>query len=573
MKNALFIWVIVLSPLIFKISEAQPIEQDVKFANFDFENSIDPWYFWQKTPNAASYKIIDDSLQPGNKCAHISVAIPAEDYYHVQLQQGHFTIKKNHMYKVTFRARGINGAKIIELVFVKGSPPWTLYSSKKVKLTDKWNNYEMTFTSPYSTRDIHFAFQCAVQKGDYFIDDIAMTEDGVVDINDVAENWYTKVDSRIDSLRKKQFTLSFIDKNGKAVKGTCEIHHLRHDFPFGTCINFSWKDDDVPYKKILLKYFNAGVFENAFKWEEYEQIQGKPDVASINKYLKWSSKYIVPLRGHALVWGIEKYGYNFHWSRQKDDTFLRNSIKNRISRDCATYKGQIKEYDVWNEPIHETAFFDRLGYDILDSTFVWADRADPDAKLFINEYAIIEGTDFKVYRDLISDLLKRGVPVDGIGVQGHFSTRIDPLDIASKLDYLAQTGLPIKITEFDMDITGLGMTDQEMASDYVKMLRTAFSHPSVTGFMFWGFWDARHWRPGAGLYTTDLKPKPAADSVYNLINNVWSTDTTITTDGSGNFLFRGFTGEYELVFRSVDNKKARIHQNLTSEKVVTINVK
>jgi endo-1,4-beta-xylanase len=295
-------------------------------------------------------------------------------------------------------------------------------------------------------------------------------------------------------------------------------------------------------------------------------------VTSIGKYLKWSSKNNFPLRGHALVWGIEKYGYKFHWSRQKDDTFLRNSIKIRITRDCSTYKGQINEYDVWNEPIHETALFDRLGSDILDSAFVWADRADPEARLFINEYAVIEGTDFKLYRDLISDLLKRGVPVDGIGVQGHFSARIDPFDIASKLDYLAQTGLQIKITEFDMDIPGLGLTDQEMASDYVKMLRTAFSHPAVSGFMFWGFWDARHWRPGAGLYTTDLKPKPAADSIYNLIHNVWSTDTTITTN-AGNISFRGFTGEYELIFKSADNKKTRINKNLTSNKAITINVK
>ena len=120
------------------------------------------------------------------------------------------------------------------------------------------------------------------------------------------------------------------------------------------------------------------------------------------------------------------------------------------------YKGKILEYDVWNEPIHEPALFSRLGWDIMDSAFFWAHRADPDARLFINEYSIITGGDAKLYRDLVQSALKRGVPISGIGIQGHFSSRIDPNDIASKLYYMAKLGLPLKITEFDMDVKHSG---------------------------------------------------------------------------------------------------------------------
>jgi endo-1,4-beta-xylanase len=527
---------------------------EASFSEATFENGLGKWGFWAMSPNLGTFEISDTKPHSGTKCGKLTISNIAPEIWHVQLQQRNFPVVKNHIYKLSYWIRGENGANIIEAVFVKGSPPWSFYSSKKCQATANWTKHDMFFTAPYTTTDIQLAFQCAHAKGDYYIDDITFEETGVLELKQLTTDWYTNAEQRIDSIRKDNFIIKItggtLPKTGKVV-----VALQNHDFPFGTCLNFHFNAEDTKYKKIALQYFNCGVFENAFKWEEYERENGKPNAKELLEYIKWSEKNNFPIRGHTLFWGTENYGFNRHWARMKDDAFLIKSMKQRVQRDLVNYKGKIREYDVWNEPIHETSLFNRLGMSILDSSFIWAHKADPDAKLFINEYSIISGSDAKIYRDLVDDLLRRNIPVHGIGVQGHFSTLIDPLDVASKLYYMGESGLPIKVTEFDMDVRGLGLNDSAMAAEYAKILRTAFSHPNVEGFMFWGFSDARHWRNGAGIFDEKLQTKRAADSVYHLIHKQWTTKDTLTLDKNGEAHFRGFYGTYTIDYLGDSNKK------------------
>lgn len=529
--------------------------QQIPFYEGTFEDGLGSWVCNMMSPSLGKIETSDKSPHQGTKCVKITIDKVASEIWHVQLVQRHFSVKKNMVYKLRYSARGERNAGTLEVAFVKASPPWSFYGAKKIKVTPVWQEYEMLFTAPQTTNDIQVAFQCAHKTGDYYIDDISFVPVGILELKELPNDWYEKAEQRIDSIRKADLLLQIIDSKGNPVKGIAEVRLLKHQFGWGTCLSFSNSPMEETYKKAALKHFNCGVFENAFKWEEYESDEGKPNYADIDKYLKWGEKNDFPIRGHTLIWGTENYGYDHHWSRLKDDGFLRKSIYERITRDLTRYKGRIREYDVWNEPIHEPSLFSRLGADILDSAFIWAHKTDPDAKLYINEYSIISGGDAKVYRDMINDLIGRGIPVQGIGVQGHFSSRIEPLEIASKLYYMGQTGLPIKITEFDMDATGLGLSEKDVAADYAKMMRTAFSHPSVEGFLFWGFWDGRHWRSGAGIYDQDFKPKAAADSVYNLIHKIWTTSEILKTDSSGKCEFRGFSGKYEIKFKSEKGKK------------------
>jgi endo-1,4-beta-xylanase len=472
--------------------------------------------------------------------------------WHVQLVQRGFSVEKDRIYRFQYWARGENDAGMLEVAFVKGSPPWTFHGASKHKVTSEWKRYEMLFTAPVTTTDVQVAFQCASQRGDYYIDDITFTAEGRMDLKPLPTDWYARSEERIDSLRKGDFTVVAKAGNGQACGGTADVRLKRHQFEWGTCLNFQGGSYEGRYRDAALRYFNSGVFENAFKWEEFERVEGKPGFGDIERYLKWGGQNDFPIRGHALVWGIEKYGFDRHWARLKSDDFLRTSIRKRIQRDLSRYRGRIREYDVWNEPLHEPALFNRLGWEIMDSAFHWAHAADPDARLYINEYSIISGGDAKPYRDIVEGALKRGVPIHGIGVQGHFSGPIEPLDVAAKLYYMAEPGLPLKVTEFDLDVKGLGLSDKRMAEEYAKMLRTAFSHPAVEGFLFWGFWDARHWRPGAGLFDYDFKPKAAADSVYRLIHEVWTTSRTLKLDSLGRADFRGFYGTYDVRLRCPD---------------------
>jgi endo-1,4-beta-xylanase len=547
------------------VLKADPISRP--YADGTFENGMDKWNFWAFSPTLGNFSIVDTLAHSGKYCGRFKIDNIGSEIWHVQLQQKNFKITKNNIYKINFWARGDNGAGTLEVIFIKGSPPWTYYSGKRFKMTEEWKLCEMLFTATNTTTDIQMNFGCAGAKGNYYIDDVFITDAGSVDLKPVAPDWYERAEARIDSIRKGNFTISLLDNNGAPCKGVAEVHLVKHAFSWGTCINFAGGELETKYRKTILKHFNAAVFENAFKWEEYEQERGKPNIKRLDEYLKWGELNGIPIRGHALVWGIENYGYQNHWARLGDTKFLRDAIRDRIYRDVGFYKGKIREYDVWNEPVHESAHFNRVGLDILDSSFVWAHRADPAARLFINEYSIIEGGDSKPYRDMIDTLLARKVPVHGIGIQGHFSSAIDPLDIAAKLDYMAQTGLPIKITEFDINPTDMKMSAEVQASEYAKALRTCFSHPSIEGFYMWGFWDARHWRRGAGMYDVDFKPKPAADSVYNLIHRVWTTNDIIQSDDNGKLTFRGFYGDYEIIVKTASGKKKKVVVAFTKDGV------
>ena len=317
-------------------------------------------------------------------------------------------------------------------------------------------------------------------------------------------------------------------------------------FKWGTCLTFkaTVNDDEQWYRETAAEYFQTGVYENDFKWEEFERTQDNPNYDKADLYTTWGAENGWDIRGHALVWGIEKYNYDAHWARQDDSAFFATALKTRIDRDMTHYKGIIKEYDVWNEPFHELGVFQQFGYSLFDSAHVWAKKADPDADLYVNEYSVVAGGATETYYDFIEDKLSKNVPIDGIGVQSHFYSDIDADVALKRIDRLAEFDLPIKVTEFDINVGASGMSEKNQAINTAKFMRAAFSHPAVTEFLFWGFWDSRHWVEGGGIFNADKTPKMAADSVYNLIHKEWSTNEDITTDASGKASIRAFYGTY-----------------------------
>jgi hypothetical protein len=170
--------------------------------------------------------------------------------------------------------------------------------------------------------------------------------------------------------------------------------------------------------------------------------------------------------------------------------------------------------------------------------------------MYINDYANIDGSTNDAYYDQIKAMLDRKTPVEGIGVQAHLGgTVFDGALMKSRLDKLASLGLPIKVTEFDNDACPKGgaFTEEEQAREYTRFMRFMFSHPSIHGIVMWGFWDNKHWNPTAGIYRSDLTPKPSADSLIHLWTKEWSTNDSVVTDASGNSRVRGFQGKYEIL--------------------------
>jgi GH35 family endo-1,4-beta-xylanase len=163
--------------------------------------------------------------------------------------------------------------------------------------------------------------------------------------------------------------------------------------------------------------------------------------------------------------------------------------------------------------------------------FRWAKQANPHAVLYVNDHHILTGTDgwANMYQRQIREFLEQDVPIDGIGCQGHFDSRLDPNHVHRTLDQLAQFGLPIKITEYDFRTTD----EQAKAQQLDMFFRICFAHPAVEAIYLWGFWEGAQWRPDAALWKQDWSPTPAAEVYRDLVFRQWWTRFRGRADAQG----------------------------------------
>ena len=307
-------------------------------------------------------------------------------------------------------------------------------------------------------------------------------------------------------------------------------------------------------KAIMLKYCNYGVCGNQFKWSGIEPTKGVLNYAPFDSTFSWFNQVGWSMRAHNLLWGGNN-STDYHcvpqWVMNLSSTpkVMYDTCRMRVIREVTRYKGKIKEYDVLNEPTHANYLQSIVGDSIDWNCFKWAHEADPDARLFINDYNIIEWQDqTDNFVALVKKMLQNGAPVTGIGSQCHIGSSVDITNFKNRFDQLGQFGLPVKVTEFDMAATSL--TEQQYAVEMGKMMRLAFSHPAIEGFIFWGLTEPT-WIPASicNVIREDKTTKIAADTVYHLIHEVWTTDKTGVTDANGSFMFNGYYGDYDVLVK------------------------
>lgn len=521
----------------FSFSNAQNV-----MSNGDMEHGDGGWFVWNKPEGPAK---IDSKLAApgigfnGSQGAMVKIHELPEIWWGLQLQPPKF-LTDSAYYTLSFKAKG----DILVTSIVQGGPPdYRQKESAIFKLTPEWKTYSLTFLADQKGYGLNnVSFQIGHTKGTVWLDDVEVRL--AKDVGD--SSWYMGAEARIDSVRKVDFVVSA--KPGEKVS----VELLRHAFPFGTALALYDTKDSVEkwYRQTAAKYFWHGVTENQFKWPEYEPKKGKLLKKELNEYFQFAKENEWDLRGHALAWAIQGYGFDKHYSNIGSCKEIASNLKKRIERDLTEYKGQFVDYDVWNEPFHERFLFNKCGWELMDSAFVWAHRADPTAVLYINEYNVVSAGETDFYYDLVKDMLARKIPVQGVGVQCHYQGRaVSPALFKQRIDKLALLGLPIKISEFDIGTfeQGLHVSEKKQAEEFTKFIRSAFSHPAISGILLWGFWDNRHWIKNGGIIASDGRAKPAADSVYNLWHKTWTTKTSAVADGSGKAKFRGFPGKYQVM--------------------------
>lgn len=365
--------------------------------------------------------------------------------------------------------------------------------------------------------------------------------------------WRKDALDRIEKIRKGNIDVYVTDAQGAPLAGAA-VHAVlkQHAFGFGTCVDadllVSDSADAQKYKQTILSLFNRAVFENEMKWQEtYNGVP--PDV---DKALNWLRSHNITVRGHNLVWPGWQWLPDQLRQYRHDPAKLREITAKHITYMVSHFRGQLVDWDVVNEPFTNHDLIDLLGgRQIMVDWYNLAHQADPNCRLFINDFGILDGGAHSEHRDNYYDnikfLLARGAPLGGIGIQSHFGTELPaPADILKILDRFGKFNLPIESTEVSFNLH-----DRQLQADYLRDYMIAlFSQPNVQDIILWGFWQKRHWRPEAGIFEDDWNPRPAAQVWIDLTQKQWSTDVTTDANAQGQTTIRGFYGTYDFTVSS-----------------------
>lgn len=253
-------------------------------------------------------------------------------------------------------------------------------------------------------------------------------------------------------------------------------------------------------------YWNQVTPENSGKWASVEATRDVMNWAPLDAAYALAQTNGFPFRLHTLIWGNQQPG----WIESLPTSEQREEIEEWFAELSARYPN-IDFIDVVNEPLHDPPagptngnYIEALGgtgasgWEWVLESFRLARQYFPNAQLGINEFSVTNSTtDMTRYLQIIA-LLQAEALIDTIGVQGHaFSTRPNiPMQThLDNLDRAAATGLPIYVTELDID----GPTDEIQLADYQRIFPVFWEHPAVRGITLWGYRPG-HWRTAQGAY-------------------------------------------------------------------------
>jgi endo-1,4-beta-xylanase len=386
------------------------------------------------------------------------------------------------------------------------------------------------------------------------------------------------IDARIAGIRMGDILVK--TKPGADVR----IEQVRHEFLFGVAItdNLAEKSENAmsdkdrkKFLQILEDNFNYAVHENALKWYDTEVEYKKVDYYLADRIYELCRERNIPMRGHCVFWAKDKYV--MPWLKELDNDELRAAVVRRSTDVAKHFKGRIDEFDLNNEMINGDFFRRRLGYGIVNEMAWIVKAANPDAKLYVNDYGILveNGFNKSSYITQIENLLANGVPIDGIGCQAHFVTSRENNSTAraattsehvqKTLDELSKFGLPIKITECLVSAD----TEEGKAEELTRFFRLCFAHPSVEAIIMWGFWEVGHWVPESAMWKKDWTPTLQALAYRDLVFNKWWTKVSGNADKKGIYKADAFYGDY-LITSNGQTKKVTLGKK---DKSIEVNFK
>jgi endo-1,4-beta-xylanase len=286
---------------------------------------------------------------------------------------------------------------------------------------------------------------------------------------------------------------------------------------FGTAIA-AGRLSNSTYSTIAAREFNMITAENEMKPDATQPNRGQFTFNSGDQIYNWATQRGIPVRGHTLAWHAQQPG----WMQRLSGSSLRQAMIEHINGVMAHYRGKLHSWDVVNEAFNEDGSrrqsnLQGTGNDWIEVAFRTARAADPSTKLCYNDYNIENwsyGKTQGVYR-MIQDFKSRGVPIDCVGLQTHFTGGSSlPGNFQTTLSSFAALGVDVLLTE--VDVTNAS------TSQYAGLTQACLNVPRCIGITVWGVRDSDSWRASENplLFDGNGNKKAAYTSVLNVLNSV-----------------------------------------------------
>jgi endo-1,4-beta-xylanase len=281
--------------------------------------------------------------------------------------------------------------------------------------------------------------------------------------------------------------------------------------------------DEKPYRGLAATQLSGVTPENAMKWQSVEPLRGQFHWTSADALVAFAKAHGQKVRGHTLAWHSQLPSWLTQGQYSPQE--LRDLMVAHIATEAGRYKGAIYAWDVVNEPFaddgtwRKSIWYEAMGPDYVAIALRATRAADPDAKLYINDYGVeTNGPKMRALHDLVASLKRDGVPIDGVGLQSHFVAGSAPADLAAVMAEFTALGVDVAVTELDLRVR-LPADKQSLftqADEYGAVVQACRATVRCVGVTAWGITDDRSWVPsffsgyGAALpFDEGYQPKPA----------------------------------------------------------------
>lgn len=318
---------------------------------------------------------------------------------------------------------------------------------------------------------------------------------------------------------------------------------------------------------IITKNFNWVVAENCMKCEVIHPKEGVYDFTLADQFVNKAKAAGLKVLGHCLIWHSQCAPW-FHFDSEGKPVsaeVLKKRMREHIYTIVGHFKGRVDAWDVVNEAFEDdgsprqSLFYQILGTDYIPLAFQYAHEADPNVQLYYNDFSMNKPEKVEGVARFFSPLIRQGLPVTAIGMQGHMilEDNVDNSVIKQyehSINTIAALGVPTFFSEVDLSVlpnpygfSGANISDifayrpemdpyktsltkeqeakmEQFWIDFYKMLLP--HHKDILRVNFWCLNDANSWRNDfpikgrtdyATLFDRQSRPKPVVQKLIELV--------------------------------------------------------